>query len=165
MQGINSKEISILWHRNCSLHLEQELCDLLDCNVDTQTFKTTEKGLRFLETYNQIDTVVKKPSTELMLEEKTHNHKNSTSLWYRGDDVTVVEIELAIKALDNHIERLEAKLSYLIESYDDSSTDLLLNQYEKQIATVKQEIDDMMEERQKLNRRSMQMNIVSTILR
>ncbi len=45
--------------------------DLLDCDVDTQTFKTTEKGIRFLETYNQIDAVVKKPSTELTLEEKT----------------------------------------------------------------------------------------------
>jgi predicted transcriptional regulator len=29
--------------------------DLLSYDLDTQTFKTTEKGLRFLTTYNQID--------------------------------------------------------------------------------------------------------------
>ena len=62
----------------------------------------------------------------------------------RQDDVTVV----GIKVLDDHISRLEAKLSFLIRSYDNyySSTDLLY-QYEKKIATVKQEIDDAMEQR------------------
>ena len=59
---------------------------------------------------------------------------------------TVVKIELAIKALDYHIERLETKLSFLIRSYDDPRTDLLY-QYEKKIATVKQEINDAMEHR------------------
>jgi predicted transcriptional regulator len=29
--------------------------NFLRYDLDTQTFKTTEKGLRFLETYNQID--------------------------------------------------------------------------------------------------------------
>jgi predicted transcriptional regulator len=33
--------------------------DLLRYDLDTQTFKTTEKGLRFLEIYKRIDDVVK----------------------------------------------------------------------------------------------------------
>ena len=33
--------------------------DLLRYNEDTQTFKTTEKGLRFLQLYNQIDNIIK----------------------------------------------------------------------------------------------------------
>lgn len=33
--------------------------DLLGYDLDTQSFKTTEKGRRFLETYNQIDELVK----------------------------------------------------------------------------------------------------------
>ena len=32
---------------------------LLNYNVDTQTFKTTEKGLRFLETCNKMDGMIK----------------------------------------------------------------------------------------------------------
>ena len=63
--------------------------------------------------------------------------------------MTVV-VEVAIKALDHNIERLEAKLSFLIRSYDDPRTDLLY-QYEKKIDTVKQEIDDAMEQRRTLN--------------
>jgi oligoribonuclease NrnB/cAMP/cGMP phosphodiesterase (DHH superfamily) len=68
--------------------------------------------------------------------------------------VTVAsEIEIAIKALDHHIEKLEAKLSFLIRSYDDDpSTTLLLYQYEKKIATLKEEINHAMEERGTLNR-------------
>ncbi len=64
--------------------------------------------------------------------------------------MTIVEIEVAIKVLDYHIERLEAKLLFLIRSCDDSCTDLSLYQYEKKIATVKQEIAGLMEERQRL---------------
>ena len=63
----------------------------------------------------------------------------------RQSDMTIVRI----KALDSHIERLEAKLSFLIRSYDASHTDLLWNQYDKKIATVKQEIDDAMEQRRR----------------
>jgi hypothetical protein len=74
----------------------------------------------------------------------------------------VVKIELAIKALDYHIERLETKLSFLITSYDDPRTDLLY-QYEKKIATVKQEIDDATEQRRSLIRLS-QMGVI-TVLR
>ncbi len=33
--------------------------NLLNYDVDTQTFKTTEKGLRFLGTYNQMDDMIK----------------------------------------------------------------------------------------------------------
>jgi uncharacterized small protein (DUF1192 family) len=58
-------------------------------------------------------------------------------------DMTVV----GIKALDDHIERLEAKLSFLIRLYNDSCTDLLSYQYEKKIAILKQEINEVMERR------------------
>jgi predicted transcriptional regulator len=33
--------------------------ELLDYDVDTRQFKTTEKGLRFLDTFNQISDVMK----------------------------------------------------------------------------------------------------------
>lgn len=33
--------------------------DLLSYNSDTRTFKTTEKGLRFLDTCNQMDGMIK----------------------------------------------------------------------------------------------------------
>ena len=59
----------------------------------------------------------------------------------RQGDMTVVRMN----ALDHHIERLEAKLSFLIRSYD-SPADLLY-QYEKKIAIVKQEINEVMERR------------------
>jgi predicted transcriptional regulator len=36
--------------------------DLLHYNEDTQTFKTTEKGMRFLQVYNQIDDIIKAPA-------------------------------------------------------------------------------------------------------
>ncbi|HEU4823607.1 MAG TPA: hypothetical protein VFS97_09320 [Nitrososphaeraceae archaeon] len=72
--------------------------------------------------------------------------------------MAVVEIEIAIRALDHHIERLEAKLSFLIRSYGDPREDSLY-QYQKKIATVKQEIDDMTEQRRALNRRR-QMSII-----
>jgi hypothetical protein len=66
------------------------------------------------------------------------------------DDVTAVdEIDVAIKMWDDHIGKLEAKLSFLIRSYDDPNSDLLY-QYEKKVATLKLEINDAMEQRQKL---------------
>ena len=55
---------------------------------------------------------------------------------------------VGMKALDTHVERLEAKLSFLIRSYDASHTDLLYP-YEKKIATVQQEIDDAIEQRRR----------------
>jgi hypothetical protein len=75
----------------------------------------------------------------------------------------VVEIEeVGIKALDAHIERLKAKLSFLIRSYDDDDdprTDLSI-QYKKKIATIKQEIDDAIEHRQTSNMLKQQMSVI-----
>jgi hypothetical protein len=68
--------------------------------------------------------------------------------------VTAVEINVGIKVLDHHIERLEAKLSFLIRQYDDDDdprTDLSY-QHEKKIATIKQEINNAIEQRRILNR-------------
>jgi uncharacterized small protein (DUF1192 family) len=92
--------------------------------------------------------VAKKPSIDLMVEEKNQQQQQQKT---RQGDVTVVKIEAAIKALDHNIERLEAKLSFLIKSYDDPRTDLS-DQYEKKIDTVKKEIEHAMEERRRLNR-------------
>ena len=69
--------------------------------------------------------------------------KNLQQQKTRVGGMTVV----GMKALDDHVERLEAKLSFLIRLYNDSCTDLLLYQYEKQIAIVKQEINEVMERR------------------
>ena len=69
--------------------------------------------------------------------------KNPQQQKTREGGMTVV----GIKALDDHVERLEAKLSFLIRVYNDSCTDLLLHQYEKKIANVKQEINEVMERR------------------
>ena len=81
------------------------------------------------------------PEKSATTEEKTSN-------------VTVVdEMEVPIKMWDDHIERLEAKLSFLIRSYDDPNSDLLY-QYEKKVATLKREINDAMEQRQMLRGRS-----------
>jgi chromosome segregation ATPase len=101
-------------------------------------------------------TEVKKLSTDLMLEEKTISNNNLR----REGDVTVVKIETAISALDNNIEKLEAKLSFLITSYDPRRD--LLYQYEKKIATVKQEIESAMEERRRLSRVS-QMGVITVL--
>ena len=69
------------------------------------------------------------------------------------DELTVVdEIEVAVKIWDDHIERLEAKLSFLIRSYEDPNLDLLY-QYEKKVATLKREINDAIEQRYLLIRR------------
>jgi hypothetical protein len=100
-------------------------------------------------------TEVKKPSTDLMLEEKT-----SSSNLRREGDVTIVKIEIAISALDNNIEKLEAKLSFIITSYDPHRD--LSYQYEKKIATVKQEIESAMEERRRLSRLS-QMGVITVL--
>ena len=101
-------------------------------------------------------TEVKKPSIDLMLEEKTSSNNNLR----RKGDVTVVKIETAISALDNSIEKLEAKLSFIITSYDPNRD--LLYQYEKKIATVKREIDSAMEERRRLSRLS-QMGVITVL--
>lgn len=72
----------------------------------------------------------------------------------KTSDATVVdEIEVAVKMSDDHIERLEAKLSFLIRSNHDANLDLLY-QHEKKVATLKREINDATEQRQMLIGRS-----------
>jgi predicted transcriptional regulator len=39
--------------------------DLLRYDSNTHTFKTTEKGLKFLEAYNQMDNMIKESSSLL----------------------------------------------------------------------------------------------------
>jgi predicted RNase H-like nuclease (RuvC/YqgF family) len=114
------------------------LCDLKETNAD----------------------VDKKPATDLMLEEKNQQQQQQQQKTRQGD-VTVVKIEAAIKALDHNIEKLEAKLSFLIKSYDPRRD--LLYQYEKKIDTVKKEIEYAMEERRRLNR--VRQTRVITVLR
>jgi predicted RNase H-like nuclease (RuvC/YqgF family) len=76
--------------------------------------------------------------------------KSAATIEEKTSDLTIVdEIEVPIKMWDDHIERLEAKLSFLIRSYDDPNSDLLY-QYEKKVATLKREINDAMEQRQML---------------
>jgi predicted transcriptional regulator len=59
--GGGTKKIQIMYQANLSYsQLKKYLMvlterDLLRYDLDTQTFKTTEKGHRFLETYNQFD--------------------------------------------------------------------------------------------------------------
>ncbi len=77
---------------------------------------------------------------------RTTTEKSATTE-EKPDDLTVVdEIEVEVKMWDDHIERLEAKLSFLIRSYDDPNLDLLY-QYEKKVATLKREINDAIEQR------------------
>jgi uncharacterized small protein (DUF1192 family) len=77
-------------------------------------------------------------STSTLRQEKNQQQQNT-----KEGDMTLV----GIKALDDHIERLEAKLSFLIRLYNDSRTELLSHQYEKKIAILKQEINEVMERR------------------
>jgi predicted transcriptional regulator len=42
--------------------------DLLRYNEDTQTFKTTEKGLRFLDTYNRIGDMIKEQQQQAWIQ-------------------------------------------------------------------------------------------------
>jgi predicted transcriptional regulator len=63
--GNDAKKIRIMNKANLSyVQLKEYLLllienDLLCYNLDRRTFKTTEKGLRFLDTYNHIDAVLK----------------------------------------------------------------------------------------------------------
>jgi len=76
--------------------------------------------------------------------------ENSATTEQKTDEVMVVdEINVEVKMWDDHIERLEAKLSFLIGSYDDPNLDLLY-QYEKKVATLKREINDAIEQRHML---------------
>jgi predicted transcriptional regulator len=59
--GGGTKKIKMMYQANLSYaQLKKYLMvlterDLLQYDLDTQTFKTTEKGHKFLETYNQLD--------------------------------------------------------------------------------------------------------------
>jgi hypothetical protein len=83
---------------------------------------------------------------------RTTTEKSATTEVKTGDVTVVDEIEVATKIWDDHIERLEAKLSFLIRSYDDPNSDLLY-QNEKKVATLKREINDAREQRQMLRGR------------
>jgi predicted transcriptional regulator len=62
--GITTK-IKIMYRANLSYEqLKEYLMTLYDMNLlnydsDTQTFRTTEKGFRFLEIYNKLDEVLR----------------------------------------------------------------------------------------------------------
>ena len=62
--GVTSK-IKIMYKANLSYaQLKDYLMtlsdkDLISYDLDTRTFKTTEKGLRFLEIYNKLDDVMR----------------------------------------------------------------------------------------------------------
>lgn len=47
------------------MHLTEK--DLLRYEEDSRTFKTTEKGLRFLDKYNQIDEMMKERQSKLQM--------------------------------------------------------------------------------------------------
>ncbi|MDQ4016880.1 MAG: winged helix-turn-helix domain-containing protein [Thermoproteota archaeon] len=59
------KKIEIMYKANLSYTQLKEYVivltesDLLRYDLDKQTFKTTEKGLRFLDAYNHMDAVMK----------------------------------------------------------------------------------------------------------
>lgn len=80
---------------------------------------------------------------------RTTTEKLATTEDKTGNVTVVDEIEVAIRMWDDHIERLEAKLSFLIRSYNELNSDLSY-QYEKKVATLKREINDAMEQRQML---------------
>ena len=80
---------------------------------------------------------------------RTATEKSAITEDKTGNVTVVDEIEVGIKMWDDHIERLEAKLSFLIRSYNDPNSDLLY-QYEKKVATLKREINDAMEGRRML---------------
>jgi hypothetical protein len=85
---------------------------------------------------------------------KTTTEKSATTTEEKTSGVIVADgIAVAVKMWDDHIERLEAKLSFLIRSNHDANLDLLY-QHEKKVATLKREINDAMEQRQMLIGRS-----------
>ena len=77
---------------------------------------------------------------------RTTTEKSATTEEKLEEMTVVDEIEVTVKMWDDHIERLEAKLSFLIRSYDDPNLDLLY-QYEKKVVTLKREINDAIEQR------------------
>jgi len=70
--GCKTKKIQIMYKANLSYaQLKGHLIfltekDLLHYHEDSLTFKTTEKGLRFLQIYNHIDDMIKKEQPSLI---------------------------------------------------------------------------------------------------
>lgn len=54
--------------------------DLLRYDEDTRTFKTTEKGLRFLQMYNQIDDMMKEEQLPLVEQQNGYRGKKRPNL-------------------------------------------------------------------------------------
>ncbi len=80
---------------------------------------------------------------------RTISEKSATTKEKRGNVTDVDQIDVTIKIWDDHIERLESKLSFLIRFYGDNPNSDLLYQHEKKIATLKREINDAIEQRQR----------------
>jgi hypothetical protein len=88
---------------------------------------------------------------------RTTTEQSIATIEEKTSGATVVdEIEAATKLWDDHIERLKAKLSFLISSYDDRNTDFLY-QHEKKVSTLKREINDAIEQRKMLTCRANQL--------
>lgn len=81
------------------------LCKTAFCSI--VTYSQLKRG-SLCDLKETESTVFKKPSTDLMFEEKTSNNNLR-----RQGDVTVVKIEALIKSLDHNVEKLEAKSSRL----------------------------------------------------
>jgi predicted transcriptional regulator len=70
--GVSTK-IMIMYKANLSyLQLKNYLAtlrnkNLLSYDLDTHTFKTTEKGLRFLKIYNRLDNIMREEGTTTYL--------------------------------------------------------------------------------------------------
>ena len=75
---------------------------------------------------------------------RTTTEKSATTDEKTSGVIVVDGIEVAVKMWDDHIERLEAKLTFLIRSNHDANLDLLY-EYEKKVATLKREINDAIE--------------------
>ncbi len=80
---------------------------------------------------------------------RTISEKSATTKENRCNVTDIDQIDVTIKIWDDHIERLESKLSFLIRSYGDNPNSDLLYQHEKKIATLKREINDAIEQRQR----------------
>lgn len=79
--------------------------------------------------------------------QSTASEKSLTTEEKRHNITDIDQIDIAIASWNDHIERLEAKLTFLMGACDDSNPDGLY-QHEKKIATLKREINDAREQRQ-----------------
>jgi hypothetical protein len=117
-------------------------------------FALSSKNCAIMEHPHRTFLKRKSSSRFTFINHSTQNNQQLQQKAKQGSDVTVaIEIEVIIKALDRHIETLEAKLSFLIASYNDHEPRInLSDHYKKKIATVKQEIDDAIQRRRRSDR-------------